>query len=99
MKIKNLSLIAAISACMFSPVLVQAGTYEQAVIDATASIDNAKKLNYEWRDSRKLLKQAEKLNKEGKTDKALNLLAEAKKQGEMAVAQAKLQASVSGPHN
>ena len=99
MKIKILSLIAAISACMFSPVLVQAGTYEQAVIDATASIDNAKKLNYEWRDSRKLLKQAEKLNKEGKTDKALNLLAEAKKQGEMAVAQAKLQASVSGPHN
>ena len=99
MKIKILSLIAAISACMFSPVLVQAGTYEQAVIDATASIDNAKKLNYEWRDSRKLLKKAEKLNKEGKTDKALNLLAEAKKQGEMAVAQAKLQASVSGPHN
>ena len=64
MKIKNLSLIAAISACMLSPVLVQAGTYEQAVIDATASIDNAKKLNYEWRDSRKILKKAEKLNKE-----------------------------------
>ncbi len=99
MKIKNLSLIAAISACMLSPVLVQAGTYEQAVLDATASIDNAKKLNYEWRDSRKLLKKAEKLNKEGKTDKALNLLAEAKKQGEMAVLQAKLQSSVSGPHN
>ena len=78
---------------------MQAGTNEQSVLDATATIENAKKLNYEWRDSRKLLKKAEKLNKEGKTDKALNLLAEAKKQGEMAVLQAKLQSSVSGPHN
>ena len=99
MKIKNLGLIAAVSACLLSPVLVQAGSYEQAVLDAKASIDNAKALNYEWRDSRKLLEKADQLNKEGKSDEALKLLAEAKKQGDMAVIQAKLQSSVSGPHN
>ena len=99
MKLKNLSLITALSACLMSPALAQAGTYEEAVTEAKASINNAKTLNYEWRDSSKLLEKADKLNKEGKSDKALKLLAEAKKQGDMAVVQAKLQASVSGPHN
>ena len=99
MKLKNLSLITALSACLMSPVLAQAGTYEEAVADAKASINNAKALNHEWRDSGKLLEKADKLNKEGKNDEAMKLVAEAKKQGEMAVLQAKLQASVSGPHN
>lgn len=99
MKLKNLSLITVLSACLMSPALSQAGTYEEAVMDAKASINNAKALNYEWRDSSKLLEKADKLNKEGKSDKAMKLVAEAKKQGDMAVVQAKLQASVSGPHN
>ena len=99
MKLKNLSLITVLSACLMSPALSQAGTYEEAVMDAKASINNAKALNYEWRDSSKLLEKADKLNKEGKSDKAMKLVAEAKKQGDMAVIQAKLQASVSGPHN
>jgi hypothetical protein len=99
MKLKNISLITALSACLMSPVLAQAGTYEEAVMDAKASINNAKALNNEWRDSSKLLEKADKLNKEGKSDKAMKLVAEAKKQGDMAVVQAKLQASVSGPHN
>ena len=112
MKLKNLSLITVLSACLMSPALSQAGTYEEAVMDAKASINNAKALNYEWRDSSKLLEKADikftmkatleiadKLNKEGKSDKAMKLVAEAKKQGDMAVVQAKLQASVNGPHN
>jgi len=98
MKIKNLSVISVISACLFAPVLAQAGSYEEAVKEANISINNAKAVNYEWRDSRKLLKKADKLNKEGKTDKAIKLANKAKKQGELAVAQAKLQASVSGPY-
>ena len=99
MKIKNISLVSVISACLFSPVLAQATSYEEAVKEANASIDNARAVNYEWRDSRKLLEKADKLNKEGKSDKAIKLVAAAKKQGEMAVAQAALQASVTGPHN
>ena len=86
------------SACLFTPVLSQAGNYENAVQDANSSIDKAKAANYEWRDSRKMLKKADKLNKAGKTDEAMKLVATAQKQGELAVAQAELQSGVSGPH-
>jgi hypothetical protein len=97
MKIKNLSLISIFSACLFTPVLGQAGNFEDAVKAANVEIDKAKAVNYEWRDSRKILSQAEKLNQEGKTDEAMKLVAKAKNQGEVAVAQAQLQASVTGP--
>ncbi|MFV2003980.1 MAG: hypothetical protein ACC650_02190 [Gammaproteobacteria bacterium] len=101
MKIKNLTMIfskaSIISACLFAPVLAQAGSYEDAIKEANISIDKAKAINYEWRDSRKLLKKADKLNKEGQTDKAMNLVKKAKKQGELAVAQAELQSSINGP--
>ena len=97
MKIIKLSLITLVSACLFAPVSSQAGNYEKAVKDANASIDQAKAVNYEWRDSRKLLKKADKLNKEGKSKNAMKLVAKAKKQGQLAVAQAELQASINGP--
>ncbi len=98
MKIKKISLISIFSACLFSPFLVQAGNYESAVKDANASISKAKAVNHEWRDSQKLLKKADKLNKAGKTDAAIKLAVKAKKQGEMAVVQAKLQSGVTGPY-
>lgn len=98
MKIKKLSLITILSACLFTPVLSQAGNYENAVQDANSSLDKAKAANYEWRDSRKMLNKADKLNKAGKTDDAMKLVATAQKQGELAVAQAELQSGVSGPH-
>lgn len=97
MKIIKLSLISLFSACLFTPVLSQAGSYEDAVKAANASIEQAKSVNYEWRDSRKLLKTADELNKQGKTDKAMALVSKAKKQGEMAVIQAQLQAGTNGP--
>ncbi len=97
MKIIKLSLISLFSASLLSPVLAQASSYDDAVKSAKASLDQANAVNYEWRDSRKLLKKADKLNKEGKTDKAMKLVAEAKQQGEMAAAQASLQSGVSGP--
>ncbi len=98
MKIKIISLISVLSACLITPVLSQAGSYEDAVQDANSSIDKAKAANYEWRDSRKMLKKADQLNKAGKTDEAMKLVAKAQKQGETAVAQAELQSGVSGPH-
>lgn len=98
MKLKKLCLISLTSAFLLNPALVLASSYDAAVKDAKASINDAKALNYEWRDSRKLLEKADKLNKEGKTDEAMNLVTEARKQGEMAVVQAKLYADVNGPH-
>ena len=98
MKIIKLGLVSIFSACLFTPAITQAGNYEEAVKNANASLDKAKAANYEWRDSRKLLKKAEKLNKEGKSKKAMKLVTKAKKQGELAVAQAKSQSNVTGPH-
>ena len=98
MKIIKLSCISLLSACLFAPVLSQAGNYDDAVKDANSSLDKAKAVNYEWRDSRKMLKKADDLNKAGKSDAAMKLVTKARKQGELAVAQAQLQSSLHGPH-
>lgn len=97
MKLKNLSIISAFSVCLFAPLLSQAGTFDEAVKQANIEIDKAKALNNEWRDSRKILEKAEKLNKEGKNEQAMALVTQAKLEGEQAVIQAKLQDSISGP--
>jgi len=57
----------------------------QAVADAKKAINTAKRANYVWRDSGKILKKA-----------ATKLANKAKRQGEMALAQSKFQASA-GP--
>ena len=97
MKIKKLGLISIVSACLLTPLSGHASDFDSAVKQANSEIDKAKAVNYEWRDSRKLLKQAEKLNKEGKTGEAMELVKEARMQGQLAVAQAELQSSVNGP--
>ena len=97
MKIKKLGLISIVSACLFTPLAGHASDFDNAVKQANSEIDKAKAVNYEWRDSRKLLKQAEKLNKEGKTSDAMKLVKKARMQGQIAVAQAELQSSVNGP--
>jgi len=71
-------------------------TYNAAVIEAKASIKIAKKAHYEWRDSGKILKKAEKAAKEGDFTKATKLAEKAKRQGAMALAQSKDQANA-GP--
>lgn len=73
-------------------------TYEEAEQDATAAINKAKSINYEWRDSRKMLKAAKKLNTAGKKDEAMAMVAKAKQQATLALAQAKDQSGVAGPH-
>lgn len=97
MKLKKLGLISIVSACLITPLSGHASDFDTAVKQANNEIDKAKAMNYEWRDSRKLLKQAEKLNKEGKTSEAMKLVKQAKMQGQYAVAQAELQSTVSGP--
>ena len=98
MKISTLGIASILSSCLLAAPLVQASSFESAVTEAKIELDKAKAVNYEWRDSRKLLKKAEKLNKEGKTDKAIKLVNKAKMQGKLAVAQAELQSGVQGPH-
>ena len=97
MKINNFSIISTVGACLFISALAQASSFDEAVNQATIEIDKAKALNHEWRDSRALLENAEKLNKEGKTEQAMQLVAQAKLQGEQAVIQAENQAGVDGP--
>lgn len=72
-------------------------TYEEAEQDAIAAINMAKSANYEWRDSRKILKAAKKLNTAGKKDAAMKMVAKAKEQATLAMAQAKEQSGVAGP--
>ncbi len=97
MKSLKLSLMTILSTCLFSPVISHAESFEAAVQNATAAVDKAKAANYEWRDSRKLLKQASELNKDGQSGKAMELVEQVEKQGKLAVAQAELQSTVSGP--
>jgi hypothetical protein len=102
MKPIKLSLIITLSACLLTPVLSNADTkldaYEAAVKNAITTLDNAKAYNYEWRDSRRMLKEADKLYKAGNHDQAMKLVATAQRQGTLAIAQAKQQSSVTGPH-
>jgi len=94
---KKLSLISIFSICLITPVIAQADNFATAVNEANVELNKAKAVNYEWRDSRKMLEQAETLNQKGETEKAMKLVATAKKQGEIAVAQAELQSSITGP--
>ncbi len=61
--------------------------YTKAMSDAKAAIQKARSVNYEWRDSGKILKKAAKLAKAGNYAKALKLALKAKQQGELAYAQ------------
>lgn len=65
-----------------------ADDYPTLVKEAKASIDKAKSIGGEWRDSKKLLKKAAKAEKAGKTDKAKSLAKKARFQGEMGYEQA-----------
>ena len=65
--------------------------YNQAVVDAKAAIKKAKSARYEWRDSGKILKQAEKAAKAGDFNKAVKLANKAMRQGQYALAQSEQQ--------
>jgi len=70
--------------------------YVAAVADAKKSLKIANKANYEWRDSGKVLKQADKAAKAGDFSTATKLANQAKYQGDVALAQSRLYAN-SGP--
>ena len=85
------------SLCLL-PVTTMAGEFQDALKLASTEIDKAKALGYEWRDSRKILKEALKSEKAGEHDKAMKLANKARQQGIIAVTQAQQQANVTGPY-
>ena len=71
--------------------------YNKAAASAKAAISKAKAAKFEWRDSGKILKAADKAAKAGDYKKAVKLATKARHQGELALAQSKTQAGA-GPH-
>lgn len=65
--------------------------YSKSVVEAKAAIKKAKAAQYEWRDSGKILKEAEKAAKAGDFNKAVSLANKAKRQGDYALAQSEQQ--------
>jgi len=63
-------------------------TAAQAIADAKAANAEAKALNYEWRDTGKLIAKAEKALEGGNEEEAIKLANKAKEQATIAVAQA-----------
>lgn len=72
--------------------------YKAAVAEANTALKKAKAANYIWRDSGKMLKKSAKAAKSGDFATATKLALKAKRQGEMAVAQAAQQKNA-GPHS
>jgi len=92
----TLSLMAAsVSAVASGPGKIEQQKMEGAIAAAKAAIKGAKSVGFEWRDSGKILKQAEVAMAEGNVDKALSLAAKAQFQGEAGQAQAVSQANAS----
>ncbi|VAW59017.1 hypothetical protein MNBD_GAMMA08-768 [hydrothermal vent metagenome] len=71
--------------------------YKSALTEAKTALNNAKKVQFLWRDSGKILKKADKAAKSGDFAKATKLANKAKRQGELALLQSKEQANA-GPY-
>jgi len=71
--------------------------YKSALNEAKTALNNAKKVQFLWRDSGKILKKADKAAKSGDFAKATKLANKAKRQGELALLQSKEQANA-GPY-
>lgn len=70
---------------------------EKAIADAEAAHEAAKAVSGEWRDSAKMLEDAEKALADGNFDEAEKLANKAKFQFETGAEQAKAQADVGNP--
>ncbi|MFV1996932.1 MAG: SoxXA-binding protein [Acidiferrobacterales bacterium] len=66
---------------------------DDAIAEAQKEMKVAKKMNYLWRDTGKILKKAKKAKANGDTKKAVKLANKALSQAKMAQAQAKAEAN------
>ena len=68
-------------------------TFKAAYAAAAAARKTVGKAGYEWRDTRKMLRQARKLAKKGKYEKAIELANRARRHSELGLVQAEEQES------
>ncbi|MGD8782864.1 MAG: DUF4398 domain-containing protein [Thioalkalispiraceae bacterium] len=97
MRIKNMLKLTGLVALVFAVAVGctttedTGGATEQAAKDAIAAAKQANKeakaVGYEWRDTGKMIKKAEKALADGDYDKAIKLANQAKRQAEIAVEQ------------
>lgn len=80
--------IGLITGCASTDEAADSITAEQAIADAKAANAEAKAANYEWRDTGKLIEEAEAKLAAGDEEGAIALANKAKAQAEIAVAQA-----------
>ena len=85
--LKSTAMLLAISLVVGCAGTPQSGDAEAAIAAAKAANARAAAENYEWRDTGKLIKEAEKALKDGDSDKAIKLANKARKQAELAVKQ------------
>ena len=85
--------VAALAASAWSPGAPadDAATYDAAFEAAAAAREAAAEAGFEWRDTKKLLRQSLKLAKKGEYRKAIRLANRARRQGELALQQAREQ--------
>ncbi len=83
----SLIFAAALAAGCAGGATKTAEDYNKALADAKSAVAKAKKVNYEWRDTGKILKKADAAAKAGDYNKATKLAEQAKRQGELAVIQ------------
>lgn len=80
--------LGLITGCASTDEVSDSTSAEQAISDAKAANAEAKAVNYEWRDTGKLIKKAEKKLADGDEAGAIKLANKAKAQAVIAVAQA-----------
>jgi starvation-inducible outer membrane lipoprotein len=80
------ALALSLAACQSAPTKTAAEA-DMAIKAATTANKAVKKVNYEWRDTGKILKAAAKAKKAGKFDEAVKLATKAEKQAKNAMAQ------------
>jgi nucleoid-associated protein YgaU len=80
--------LGLITGCASTDEAADAITAEQAIADAKAANAEAKAANYEWRDTGKLISEAEAKLAAGDEEGAIALANKAKAQAEIAIAQA-----------
>ena len=92
-KMKKLALLVAtialtLSACSSSPDTAHSTSDATAAITAAEDANNkAQKVNYEWRDTGKIIKKAKKALEDGSFDMAVKLADKAKRQAQLAYKQ------------
>lgn len=82
--------VVIVAACAWTPHALagDAATFEAAYKSAEAARMAAAEVGFEWRDTKKMLRQAKKLAEKGKFEQAIALADQAKRQGEAGVLQA-----------